>query len=63
MDKKTKESLCPICNKIPDTVDEVEEPQEAVFCESECSAWMHRQCTGLSLTMFSKLADSGEPFK
>lgn len=62
--KKTKEALCPICNKkIPDTADEIEEPQEAVFCEGECSAWMHRQCVGLSLTMFSKLADSDEPFK
>ena len=24
---------------------------------------MHRQCAGVSLTMFSKLADSDEPFK
>ena len=62
--KKTKEVLCSVCNKkIPDTADEVEEPKEAVFCEGECLAWMHRQCAGVSLTMFSKIADSDESFK
>ena len=41
----------------------MKEPQEAVFCEGECSAWMHRQCAGLSLTILNTLADSYEPFK
>ena len=61
--KKVKEVLCPICDKkILDTAEEGEKPQEAIFCEGECSAWLHRQCVGLSFTMFSKLADSNEPF-
>ena len=42
MGKQSKEALCPSAIKIPDTDDEIEEPNEAVFCEGECAAWMHR---------------------
>ena len=61
--KKSKDEFCSICNKnIPETAEDDEEPQQAVFCEGECSTWIHRQCAGLSLTMFTKLGESDEPY-
>lgn len=62
--KKTREAICPVCNKkIPETTEEGEEPQEAVFCEGDCSTWIHRQCAGLTVTMFTKLGESDSPYK
>ena len=41
-------TTCPIClDPIIDATEDTE-GQEAIFCEGECDAWLHRQCAGLS---------------
>jgi len=36
--------------------------QEAIFCESTCNSWIHRQCAGLSQVLFNLFEESEEPF-
>ena len=36
--------------------------QDSIFCEGQCSAWIHRQCAGLSKSIFDSLTKSKEPF-
>ena len=53
---------CPVC------LDPILEPtdktngQQAIFCESICNSWLHRQCAGLSEVLFNKYAKSEGPF-
>jgi len=55
-------SICPIClDPIIDATEETE-GQEAIYCESICNAWIHRQCAGLSQALFKKYEEVDEPF-
>ena len=38
------------------------EGQQAIFCESICNSWLHRQCAGLSEALFNKYATIEDPF-
>ena len=38
------------------------EGQEAIFCESTCNAWLHRQCSGLSQSLYKIYQDGDDPF-
>ena len=50
-------SECCICsNYIVDGQD------DALFCEGECSGWMHRYCSGVPLKLFEKLTSTSSPF-
>ena len=55
-------TTCPIClDPIIDATEDTE-GQEAIFCEGECDAWLHRQCAGLSQRLFKIYHDRDDPF-
>ena len=55
-------TICPVClDPIVDATEDTE-GHEAIYCESTCNSWIHRQCAGLSKTLFKKLEESDEPF-
>ena len=54
---------CPVC------LDTINEPNrknkkghDAIFFDGLCKEWIHRQCVGLSIVHFEKLAKSNNPF-
>jgi len=54
--------ICPIClDPIIDATED-NEGQEAIFCESRCDAWLHRQCAGLSQSLYKVYQDGDDPF-
>ena len=55
-------TICPIClDPIIDATKDAE-GQEAIYCESTCNAWIHRQCAGLSQTLYKVYQDGDDPF-
>jgi len=55
-------TICPVClDPIIDATEETE-GQEAIFCESACNSWIHRQCAGLSQALFKKYEEREDPF-
>ncbi|XP_065905403.1 uncharacterized protein [Dysidea avara] len=55
-------TVCPVClDPIIDATEETE-GQEAIFCESACNSWIHRQCAGLSQALFKKYEEREDPF-
>jgi len=55
-------TICPICLDPILDVTENSVGQEAIFCESTCNSWIHRQCAGLSQVLFNLFEESEEPF-
>ena len=57
-----KTTTCPIClDPIIDATEDTE-GQEAIYCESTCNGWIHRQCAGLSRILFKAYEDGDDPF-
>ena len=55
-------TICPVClDPILDATEDTE-GHEAIFCESTCNSWIHRQCAGLSQTLYKIFEESDEPF-
>ena len=38
------------------------EGQKAIYCESMCNTWLHRQCAGLSQTLYKLYQGGDDPF-
>ena len=60
---KTGECICPICMDPIVDATETREGQDSIFCEGQCSAWIHRRCAGLSKPIFDTLTESEIPFQ
>ena len=55
-------TTCPVClDPIIDATEDTE-GQDAIFCESACNSWIHRQCAGLSQALFKKYEEREDPF-
>ena len=55
-------TICPVfLDPILDATENTE-GQEAIFCQSTCNSWIHRQCAGLSQVLFKIFEESDEPF-
>ena len=55
-------TICPIClDPIIDATTDAE-GQEAIYCESICDAWIHRQCAGPSKTLYEVYQNGDDPF-
>ena len=52
---------CGICNKVITDQSATHPGEDAIFCEGECSCWMHRSCAGLS-SLFAAMSSSSKPF-
>lgn len=59
-EKKSKQSLCTICDELIDDGDEND--VEAIYCEGSCQGWLHRRCAGLSKKLFHLMGESDDPF-
>ena len=61
---KTGECICPIClDPIVDASKSKKKGQDSIFCEGQYSAWLHRQCAGLSNAIFDYWTKSDNPFQ
>ena len=55
-------TTCTIClDPIIDATEDAE-GQEAIYCESTCNGWIHRQCAGLSQILYKAYQDRDDPF-
>ena len=54
--------ICPVCLDPILEASDTREGQQAIFCESICNSWLHRQCAGLSEALFNKYATIEDPF-
>ena len=55
--KKLKPTDCDVCcRRIIDS------KEEALQCEGGCGLWFHRYCAGVSVSYFTELSNSSEPF-
>ena len=55
-------SCCTICGDAIEEASEKSVGEDAVFCDGQCQAWIHRRCAGLSTSRFSVVRGSKEPF-
>lgn len=55
-------TICLVCLDPIIDATEKEEGQEAIFCESLCNSWLHRQCAGLSQALYKLYQDGDDPF-
>lgn len=53
---------CCVCNKTIIDQSASHDGEDAIFCEGECSNWMHRSCAGLSSSLFVTMTSSSKPF-
>ena len=62
-EKRTKENepeICPVCClTITESNDKVA-GEDAIYCEGECKAWIHRKCLGMSKTLYDRLSNCEE---
>ena len=59
--KEIQEEICLICNlTIMESKDDVV-GDDAVYCEGECKAWLHRKCVCMSKLFYDKLSKSNDP--
>ena len=56
-----EQAVCPICTKTVNDATELEEGDEAVFCDGECQCWLHWCCACLPKPEFDKLNEE-DPF-
>ena len=63
--KKSKENelqVCIICElNIKEDTDQTE-GEDALFCEGDCQAWVHRKCVGMSKKMYTAWAEADDPY-
>ena len=65
VNKKNKDSPpqpCSICESTIVESDELNEGEDAIFCEGECQIWLHRKCVGLTKNAFTSISNSNEPY-
>jgi len=61
--KQGEEYICPICaDVIIESTEEVE-GHDAIYCEGACNSWLHRQCAGLSKSLFLSFANSDKAYQ
>ena len=51
-----------ICNNVITDQFTTHPGEDAIFCEGECSYWMHHSCVGLSSSLFATMSSSSKPF-
>lgn len=64
-EKRTKENDPTICQVCCATITESSEGvvgEDAVFCEGDCKAWIHRKCLGMSILVYDKLSKCKDPY-
>ena len=54
---KLRKEPCAVCSLAV-----IDGKDEAVFCEGECQAWIHRRCAGVSVCSFRRLLSSPDEF-
>ena len=60
--KEKEPQVCPICElHIKESTNKCD-GDEALFCEGQCQAWVHRQCVGMSKTLYALLARTVDPY-
>ena len=60
--KEKEPQVCPICElHVKDSTNQCE-GEDALFCEGQCQAWVHRKCVGMSKTMYALLATTEDPY-
>ena len=60
--QKKETIVCPICDEV--IVDPVgsKPGDDSIYCDGDCSSWLHRRCAGLSKSVFASLTKSDNPF-
>jgi hypothetical protein len=53
---------CPICEERILDDSSTSKGHDAIFCDSMCKKWLHRQCAGLSKSSFAVVSKSNLPF-
>ena len=60
--KRNQSATCIICDVIIiESTDDVI-GEDAVYCEGDCQAWMHRKCVCMSKKLYDKLSNCDDPF-
>ena len=65
VNKKNKDNptqVCPVCESTIVDDHELNEGEDAIFCEGECQIWLHRKCVGLTKNAFTLISSSKEPY-
>ena len=65
VNKKNKDNPTQVCqyvNQLSLMMDELNEGEDAIFCEGECQIWLHRKCVGLTKNAFTLISSSKEPY-
>ena len=57
------EDICQVCDTPIVEYSSTTEGEEAVFCEGQCNAWIHRKCSGLTSELFDIVSKLNEPFR
>lgn len=64
-EKRTKEAqqvTCLICDvRIIESTNDVD-GDDAVYCEGDCKAWLHRKCVSMSKLLYDKISDSDDSY-
>ena len=50
--KKSKAEVCPICDVFVRDCDDKSKSDDALFCEGDCQAWLHRKCVGMTRKLY-----------
>ena len=60
--KKSKAEVCPICDVFVRDCDDKSKSDDALFCEGDCQAWLHRKCVGMTRKLYIVLGQSEEAY-
>jgi len=63
-ESSSSEVSCSVCCKKIVEQNAHNPGEEAVFCEDQCKSWLHRQCAGLTVSVFASIInmDASAPF-
>lgn len=64
-EKRTKENDPTICQVCCATITESSEGvigEDAIYCEGDCKAWIHRKCLGMSKLVYDRLSKCKDPY-
>ena len=60
--KENQPTTCLICDEtIKEATDDVD-GDDAVYCEGDCRAWLHRKCVYMSKQFYDKISVSDDPY-
>jgi len=54
--RQTGECICTVCQDPILDATKTSKGQDSIFCEGQCSAWIHTWCASLSKSVFNTLA-------